>query len=122
MGQLGESLLMNAGSTVTGGINALIGGAINEHYSKRMEERAWERQMALYEKQYRDNSPKSRLNQLEEAGLSPSLMYGQTGAGGGSASGASAGQGEVNTHLDTTQLMAIESQKANIELMKANAE
>ena len=122
MGKLGESLLMNAGSTVTGGINALIGGAINEHYSKRMEKRAWERQMALYERQYRDDSPESRLNQLKEAGLSPSLMYGQTGAGGGAASGASAGQGEVNTHLDTSQLMAIESQKANIELMQANAD
>ena len=122
MGKLGESLLMNAGSTVTGGVNALIGGKVNEHFSKSMEKRAWERQMALYERQYRDNSPESRLNQLKEAGLSPSLMYGQTGAGGGAASGASAGQGEVNTHLDTTQVMAIEGQKANIELMKANAE
>lgn len=122
MGALGESLLLGAGSTLQGGVNALIGGAINDNYSKKMEERAWQRQMKLYEKQYNDNSPEARRKQLEDAGLSTSLMYGQTGAGGGAASGASAGQGSVDTRLDTSQLMAIENQKANIELMKANAD
>lgn len=66
---------------------------------------AHNRALALYERQFNDNSPENQKKRLEEAGLSTALMYGQTGSTGsaemgtgqqGGAGGPSAGNAAGN--------------------------
>ena len=77
------------------------------------------------------NSPKEEKKRLEEAGLSPALMYGGGGAGGsgsGSTAGAGAAQGVTALQPMGLQIaLQAEKQKAeidalNAQTMKTNAE
>ena len=58
---------------------------INYKYGEMAAENAFERQQVLYNRTYQDQSYASQVAQMDAAGLSPSLMYGKGGAGGGGA-------------------------------------
>lgn len=118
-----EILGNTAGDLVTGSAQGLIGGAINQHYQKEAEERAYKRQMELYNRMYKDNSPENRRKQLEDAGLSVGLMYGgATGAGGGSASGASAGASAASTNIPMPRTSMLEMQLGQKQLELTDAQ
>lgn len=118
-----------ASSVVDSGLGLLtqeLSSGIQDKWSQKAEKRAWERQLALYDKMYRDNSPENRVKQLEDAGLSVGLMYGSGGmGGGGSASGTTAGQGQAGgqmVHTNTiANILGLENTKSQIELNKSQA-
>ena len=58
---------------------------INYKYGEMAAENAFERQQVLYNRTYQDQSYANKVAQMDAAGLSPALMYGQGGAGGGGA-------------------------------------
>lgn len=58
---------------------------INYKYGEMAAENAFERQQVLYNRTYQDQSYANKVAQMDAAGLSPSLMYGGSGAGGGGA-------------------------------------
>lgn len=66
---------------------------LNFTYGEAAANNAFERQMKMYERSYKDQSYAAMRNQMEEAGLSVGLMYGGAGAGGagGATSGAPMG-------------------------------
>lgn len=58
---------------------------INYKYGEMAARNAFERQQVLYNRTYQDQSYANKVAQMDAAGLSPALMYGQGGAGGGGA-------------------------------------
>lgn len=58
---------------------------INYKYGEMAAENAFERQQALYNRTYQDQSYANQVAQMDAAGLSPGLMYAKGGAGGGGA-------------------------------------
>lgn len=58
---------------------------INYKYGEMAAENAFERQQVLYDRTYQDQSYANQVAQMDAAGLSPGLMYGKGGAGGGGA-------------------------------------
>lgn len=68
---------------------------LNYEYGEKAAENAYQRQMEMYERSYRDQSYSAMRQQMEDAGLSVGLMYG--GGGNGGAGGATTGapQGET---------------------------
>lgn len=66
---------------------------LNYQYGEQAANNAFERQMKMYERSYKDQSYEAMRKQMEDAGLSVGLMYGSSGAGGagGATSGAPMG-------------------------------
>lgn len=60
--------------------------ALQNQYSQENAKEQYERQMALYERAYQDESYANRVKQMKEAGLNVGLMY-SGGAGGGGGAG-----------------------------------
>lgn len=60
------------------------------NYNEKAADNAFNRQMQMYERQYEDQSYAAMRKQMEDAGLSVSLMYG-TGGGSGGGAGATSG-------------------------------
>lgn len=58
---------------------------INYVWGEKAAQSAFNRQLQMYERTMQDNSYEARREQLENAGLSVGLMYGQAGAQGGGA-------------------------------------
>ena len=110
--------LLQKGEGMSSGISGIIGGAsgilnmlgvgrkkqiqqqkemvenaarINYKYGEMAAENAFERQQVLYNRTYQDQSYANQVAQMDAAGLSPGLMYGKGGAGGGSTTGAPMG-------------------------------
>lgn len=97
--------LMNSGSGIIGtasGILNMLGvgrkkqieqqkemvenaARINYKYGEMAANNAFERQQVLYDRTYQDQSFANQVAQMDAAGLSPGLMYGKGGAGGGGA-------------------------------------
>lgn len=97
--------LMNSGSGIIGtasGILNMLGigrrrqieqqkemvenaARINYKYGEMAANNAFERQQVLYDRTYQDQSYANQVAQMDAAGLSPGLMYGKGGAGGGGA-------------------------------------
>lgn len=100
-----NNVIGSLGNAITGGIvGKMFGGGqsfnktrwqqyqmsqdaaqINFRYGEKAAQEAFNRQMIMYEKTRQDNSFEARRKQLEDAGLSVGLMYGQAGQGGGGA-------------------------------------
>ena len=57
--------------------------SLNYEYGEKAAENAYQRQLAMYNRSYGDQSYKAMVKQMEEAGLSVGLMYGGSGSGGG---------------------------------------
>lgn len=104
--------LLEKGESITNPLSGIIGGAsgilnmlgigrkkqmqqqkemienaaqINYKYGEMAARNAFERQQVLYNRTYQDQSYANKVAQMDAAGLSPALMYGQGGAGGGGA-------------------------------------
>ena len=104
--------LLEKGESITSPLSGIIGGAsgilnmlgigrkkqmqqqkemvenaaqINYKYGEMAARNAFERQQVLYNRTYQDQSYANKVAQMDAAGLSPALMYGQGGAGGGGA-------------------------------------
>lgn len=125
----------NVGSTIVSGLtNALFGGmmsahnaALNYKYNELSAENADARQRALYEDYM---SPAARIEQLREAGLSPSLYADGAGAGsqgmtqgaqGAGASGVSVPTGYVNAeNAAQIRLLNAQANKAEAEAETIN--
>lgn len=58
---------------------------INYEWGEKAARNAYNRQMEMYERTLKDNSFAARRKQMEDAGLSVGLLYGQAGAQGGGA-------------------------------------
>lgn len=95
----------------------------NYMYNEMAAQNAYDRQRNLYEAYY---SPAALLKQYQEAGLSPSLMFGGTPGQGGMGAPQGGGAGGVQSHfaplsmIEAAQagLMAAEARKANAETDK----
>ena len=132
LGILGAAAASEGLGIATGAAKTAINNKINKKYNIEAENRAWEKQMALYDKQYRDNSPMKRVEEMKKAGLSVGLMYGGTGAGvgggaqaqqahGSTADGTGAQGGDIagNALALMTGKQQLENLKAQEELTKA---
>lgn len=68
---------------------------LNYQYGEKAAENAYTRQMQMYERSYQDQSYSAMRKQMEDAGLSVGLMYGNGSSGGGAGSMSGAPQGET---------------------------
>ena len=124
MGPYGAAAL-GAGISATGGLlGNLIGmerdkqmAQLNYQYGEMAANEADKRTRALYNDL---QSPAALLKQYEEAGLSPSLMYGQGGSAGASPSNGAQGSGASGLGATTYGINLMEG--AQLGLMKAQAE
>lgn len=115
MGWFGDALKDGVGGGLSSGIAGAVGGLIggigygnrlkkqvkaqkqlneqaaqlNYEYGEKAAQNAYDRQLALYERSYQDQSYSAMRKQMEDAGLSIGLMYG--GGGNGGAGGATTG-------------------------------
>lgn len=124
LGPYGAAAL-GAGISATGGLlGNLIGmerdkqmARLNYQYGEMAANEADKRTRALYNDL---QSPAALLKQYGEAGLSPSLMYGQGGSAGASPSSGAQGSGASGLGATTYGLNLIEG--AQLGLMKAQAD
>lgn len=68
---------------------------LNYEYGELAAENAYQRQMSMYERSYKDQSYAAMREQMEDAGLSVGLMYGGGGSGGAGGATTGAPQGET---------------------------
>lgn len=98
---------------------------LNYEYGEKAAENAYERQLAMYNRSYEDQTYKTMKKQMEEAGLSVGLMYGGNGSGGGA--GAMSGAPKADTGgavagqaANAAALMEVENQKKALALQQAS--
>ncbi len=114
--------------------NGIISGFVNNIYAKEAAERNYKynemsaenadlRTRNLYNDLY---SPKAKIEQLRQAGLSPSIMSEIAGTGGVGQTGAmgagSAGQSYSDMAINTPDIAAIELQNAQARKLNAEAD
>ena len=68
---------------------------LNYEYGEKAAENAYQRQMEMYERSYQDQSYSAMRKQMEDAGLSVGLMYGNGSSGGAGGATTGAPQGET---------------------------
>ena len=68
---------------------------LNYQYGEKAAENAYNRQLAMYQRSYEDQSYKAMVGQMEDAGLSIGLMYGGNGSGGGAGAMSGAPKGDT---------------------------
>lgn len=98
---------------------------LNYEYGEKAAENAYQRQLAMYQKSYEDQSYEAMVGQMEDAGLSVGLMYGGSGSGGGA--GAMSGAPKADTGgamagqaTSAAALMEIENQRKSLALQQAS--
>lgn len=98
---------------------------LNYEYGEKAAENAYERQLAMYNRTYEDQSYKAMVKQMEEAGLSVGLMYGGNGSGGGA--GAMSGAPKADTGgavagqaANAAAMMEVENQRKALALQQAS--
>lgn len=98
---------------------------LNYEYGEKAAENAYERQLAMYNRSYEDQSYKAMVKQMEEAGLSVGLMYGGNGSGGGA--GAMSGAPKADTGgavagqaANAAAMMEVENQRKALALQQAS--
>lgn len=99
--------------------------SLNYEYGEKAAENAYQRQLAMYNRSYEDQSYSTMVNQMKDAGLSVGLMYGGNGSGGGAGAmsgapkadtgGATAGQA-----ANAAALMEVENQRKSLALQQAS--
>lgn len=115
-----------------------VGGYMGNHYANTQAEQSAHRsreenfmygEMAAnaaderYRKQYLDfYSPKAQLRQLKEAGLSPSVMYNGTGAGGATAPQGGGAGGIQAPYYPTTAIEMAQMENIMAQTNKTKAE
>lgn len=151
MGNFGDNLKSGLGSGIAGAALGLIGSigagkrqrkaieaqknaqkelneqaaSLNYEYGEKAAENAYQRQLAMYNRSYEDQSYKAMVNQMREAGLSVGLMYGGNGSGGGA--GAMSGAPKADTGgavagqaANAAALMEVENQRKALALQQAS--
>ena len=151
MGKFGDALISSAASGLVGTGLGLIGNigagkrqkkaieaqknaqkelneqaaSLNYEYGERAAENAYQRQLAMYQRSYEDQSYSAMVNQMENAGLSVGLMYGGNGNGGGA--GAMSGAPKADTGgamagqaASAAALMEVENQRKSLALQQAS--
>lgn len=103
------SILSAAGGIGMNGLSSLVQGAVSEFYTDRAREKnykyneksaenAYRRQQELLNNYY---TPQAQMQQLKEAGLSPSLMYGGSGTTGTTNAPSGSGGGNISNNYTT---------------------
>lgn len=151
MGKFGDSLMSGLGGGLAGAALGLLGNigagkrqrkaieaqknaqkelneqaaSLNYEYGEKAAENAYNRQLAMYQKSYEDQSYKAMTKQMEDAGLSIGLMYGGSGSGGGA--GAMSGAPKADTGgavagqaANAATLMEVENQRKSLALQQAS--
>lgn len=99
--------------------------SLNYEYGEKAAENAYQRQLAMYQRSYEDQSYSAMVNQMENAGLSVGLMYGGNGSGGGAGAMSGAPQGDTGGAIagqatSAAALMEIENQRRSLALQQAS--
>ena len=91
---------------------------LQANYNEKAAEKNQERSKEMWDYTNYENQKKHMIN----AGLNPALLYGQSGAGGASASGAGQAAGVSNPGTQAVVMgIQAENMKANTQLQKAEA-
>ena len=98
---------------------------INYQYGEKAAENAYQRQLAMYQRSYEDQSYSAMVKQMEDAGLSVGLMYGGNGSGGGAGAMSGAPKGDTGGAMagqatSAAALMEIENQRKSLALQQAS--
>ena len=151
MGKFEDSLISGLGSGIVGAGLGLIGNigagsrqekaieaqkeaqmALNEQaaklnyqYGEKAAENAYNRQLAMYQRSYEDQSYKAMVKQMEDAGLSIGLMYGGNGSGGGAGAMSGAPKGDTGgatagQAANAAALMQVENERRSLALQQAS--
>lgn len=151
MGIFGDSLMSGLGSGIIGtglGLLGSIGAGkrqrkaieaqknaqkelneqaaeLNYQYGEKAAENAYNRQLAMYQKSYEDQSYKAMVNQMEDAGLSIGLMYGGSGSGGGAGAMSGAPKGDTGGAIagqatSAAALMQVENERRSLALQQTS--
>lgn len=98
---------------------------LNYEFGEKAAENAYQRQLAMYQRSYEDQSYQAMVKQMENAGLSVGLMYGGNGSGGGA--GAMSGAPKADTGgaiagqaANAAALMEVENQRKSLALQQAS--
>ena len=99
--------------------------SLNYEYGEKAAENAYQRQLAMYQRSYEDQSYKAMVKQMEDAGLSVGLMYGGNGSGGGAGAMSGAPKGDTGGAIagqavNAAALMEIENQRKSLALQQAS--
>ena len=99
--------------------------SLNYEYGEKAAENAYERQLAMYQRSYEDQSYKAMVNQMKDAGLSVGLIYGGNGSGGGAGAMSGAPKGDTGGALagqatSAAALMEVENQRKSLALQQAS--
>lgn len=99
--------------------------SLNYEYGEKAAENAYERQLAMYQRSYEDQSYKAMVNQMKDAGLSVGLMYGGNGSGGGAGAMSGAPKGDTGGAMagqaaSAAALMEVENQRKSLALQQAS--
>lgn len=98
---------------------------LNYEYGEKAAENAYERQLAMYNTSYEDQSYKAMVKQMKEAGLSVGLMYGGNGSGGGAGAMSGAPKAETGGAVagqaaNAAALMEVENQRKALALQQTS--
>lgn len=98
---------------------------INYEYGEKAAENAYQRQLAMYQRSYEDQTYGAMVDQMKDAGLSVGLMYGGSGSGGGA--GAMSGAPKADTGgaiagqaANAAALMEVENQRKSLALQQVS--
>lgn len=99
--------------------------SLNYEYGEKAAENAYQRQLAMYQRSYEDQSYKAMVGQMEDAGLSVGLMYGGNGSGGGAGAMSGAPKGDTGGAMagqaaSAAALMEVENQRRSLALQQAS--
>lgn len=139
MGKGADIALQFAGQAAGAGMGLLLGG-LNDERQRRQQEKLQRLQIEgqkemtdyNYSKQlqmWKETNYKAQVDELNKAGLNTALMYGMgggggttTGSGSGNVTGGTAPQGGGEIQTMAGMGMQLQTQAAQIDLLKAQAE
>lgn len=111
---------LTAGAVIASSSLPIIGDVLNYQLQKRQNQKAYEQNMEMWNKQNLYNNPTQQMERLKAAGLNPNLVYGNgatTTAGQGPTK--LPAQPNINTGLDALSKLG---QYQNIQLTKAQTD
>ena len=99
--------------------------SLNYEYGEKAAENAYQRQLAMYQRSYEDQTYGAMVDQMKDAGLSVGLMYGGNGSGGGAGAMSGAPKGDTGGAIagqaaNAASLMEVENQRKSLALQQAS--
>lgn len=83
---IGTNMINTVGNGIVGGLIGLANSALQHKYNKELADNQFAQNVSMWNMQNEYNSPLSQRQRLEDAGLNPSLLYGNGGGSTGNAS------------------------------------